>query len=262
VQNVYFDLTAEFNRERTLSILSSGQAVVYYGTAILSKDGDWLVEESDEACGRVRSVLAARGARYRAGAPLDRRWLAGGWSSHFEYRDEKQRRVRCDFLARPPRIDGSDLESLFRSPRAPGELAVIDIENLIRMKRTQRAKDYPVIAELARLLPEDREILYSTDPDRIIALAKRHGRVTLRPPVLEAVRGGSREDVVVALAKEIDALQEADRRRLEAYARTSRPYMEALVRSGHLAEAIEVSHEKIVDLAEDLLPFEAQEGLP
>jgi hypothetical protein len=262
VHNVYFDLTAEFNRERTLAILTSGQAVVYYGTAILSKDGDWLVEESDEACGWVRSVLAARGARYRAGAPLDPRWLAGGWSSHFEYRDEKGRRVRCDFLARPPRIEGSDLESLFRSPRAPGKLAVVDIETLIRMKRTQRAKDYPIIAELARLLPEDREILYSTDPDRIIALAKRHGQVTHRPPVLEAVRGGTREDVVVALAKEIDALQVTDRRRLEAYARASRPYLETLVRSGLLAEAIEEAHEKIVDLAEGLLPFEPEETPP
>ena len=43
-------------------------------------------------------------------------------------------------------------------------LIAVDPESLILMKQTQRAKDYPVIGELARLLPPEREVELTTDP--------------------------------------------------------------------------------------------------
>jgi hypothetical protein len=52
----------------------------------MSKDGDWILPEDEEALGHVLAVLAPRGARYRFGAPLDARWMRGGWSAHFEFR--------------------------------------------------------------------------------------------------------------------------------------------------------------------------------
>jgi hypothetical protein len=79
--NVYFDLTEEFNADGLIALLASGQAVVFYRIAMMSKDGDWVLRETEAACRRVRAVLAGRGARYRPAAPLDPRWLAGGWSS-------------------------------------------------------------------------------------------------------------------------------------------------------------------------------------
>ena len=102
VTNVYFELTREFNRLGPVAVLSSGQAVVYYRLAIMSKDGDGIVRETSEACDRVLSVLSERGAQYRPAAPLDTRWLGGGWSSHFEYRDARERRIRCDFVSTSP----------------------------------------------------------------------------------------------------------------------------------------------------------------
>lgn len=134
--NVYFDLTRTFNERGPIAALASGQAVVYYRVAIMSKDGDWVIRETSEACGRVLDVLTEREASYRPGAPLDPRWLAGGWSSHFEFADEKHRRVRCDFFSRPPRILPEATETLFAS--ATDALLVVDVESLIRMKRTQR----------------------------------------------------------------------------------------------------------------------------
>ena len=38
VPNVYFELTREFNRDAPVAALASGQAVVYYRVAIMSKD--------------------------------------------------------------------------------------------------------------------------------------------------------------------------------------------------------------------------------
>jgi len=101
--NIYVELTRAFNAEGLCAILSSGQAVVLHRLAIMSKDGDWLLRETSGAVERVLTVLEARGARYRFGAPLDLAWLAGGWSSHFEFQ-HGDLRVRTDFVTRPPRL--------------------------------------------------------------------------------------------------------------------------------------------------------------
>src|SRR6185295_1117283 len=225
MRNLYFDLTEELNAEGVIAVLASGQAVVYYRLAIMSKDGDWILRETPEACRKALAVLERHGARYRPSTPLDVRWLAGGWSSHFEFTDPERRRIRCDFVTRPPRLTTEDLSKLFGSEE-PGEaVKVVGIEPLIRMKQTQRAKDYPVIGELARLLPPEREIETTTDPDRILALASDFGTQSRRASVRAALAGGSRESVVVELARETDHLQQQDRARLETYKRAAEPYV-------------------------------------
>jgi hypothetical protein len=211
--NVYFDLTRAFNQRGPVVALASGQAVVPYRVAIMSKDGDWVIRETVEACGHVFDILTARAASYRPGAPLDPRWLAGGWSSHFEFSDDKQRRVRCDFFSRPPRVELLAIERLFASAGDP--FLVVDLESLIRMKRTQRAKDYAVIGELATRLAPEREILLTTDVERLLQLAPSYG-VGVHRPSVRAARAGDRDAVVVALARERDRHQQIDRARLDA----------------------------------------------
>jgi hypothetical protein len=249
--NVYFDLTRAFNARRPTAVLASGQAVVYHRVAIMSKDGDWILRESSEACAEILDVLAARDARYRAGAPLDVRWLAGGWSSHFEFADERNRRVRCDFFTRPPRLDQTAVERLFDTRGDP--LRVVDVETLIRLKWTQRAKDYAVIGELAARLPPDRELELTTDPDRLLALAQRAGVRSNRAAVIAAARG-DRDATVVSLAREADALQQADRRRLEAYAAAAEPFQRAFGRVTNEERRLPDGHAAICALAERFLP--------
>lgn len=248
--NAYFDLTDAFNHDGRIVLLTSGQAVVHYQLAIMSKDGDWVVRETDAACRRLREVLAGRGARYRPGAPLDPRWLAGGWSSHFELMDDEGRRLRCDFFSRPPRVSLQDVERLFAASQAP---AVVDAESLIRMKRTQRAKDYPVIGELARLLPPERELELTTDPDRVLELAPRYA--SERPAARAARDGRGRLAVVLALAEETDRLQQEDRRRVDVYARASEPYLRAFRELDRGELALPRSHDRLCRLAKRLLPM-------
>jgi len=85
-------------------------------------------------------------------------------------------------------------------------MMVVDLDALIAMKQTQRAKDYAVIGELATLLPPEREIELTTNPDRIIALAETMGRSSQRPVARLAATGADRHAVVLALAEEIDRL--------------------------------------------------------
>jgi hypothetical protein len=254
MRNLYFELTEELNAEGVIAVLASGQAVVYYQLAMMSKDGDWILRETPEACRRALVVLERHGARYRPSAPLDIRWLSGGWSSHFEFADPEGRRIRCDFVTRPPRVTPEDLLKLFAPEGAGGTLRVVGIEPLIRMKQTQRAKDYPVIGELARLLPPDREIELTTDPDRILALASDYGKGSQRAPVRTALSGGSREAVVVELARESDRLQQQDRARLEAYRIAVEPYLREFQAANLGALELAEAHPRAVELAERWLP--------
>ena len=253
--NVYFDLTEELNAEGPIAVLASGQAVVFYKISIMSKDGDWILRENPEACRRVLAILGRHGARYRPGAPLDVRWLAGGWSSHFELFDEERRRIRCDFVSRPPRMTLEEIHGLFGSAELAEPLRVLPIEPLIRIKQTQRAKDYPVIGELSRRLPPQREIELTTDPDRILALAPAYGQGSKRSPVRAALTTSARDAVVVELAREIDRLQQEDRARLERYRAASLAYLQqfqaAKIGDLDLPEA----HERLSELAEKLLPY-------
>ncbi|MCU0727644.1 MAG: hypothetical protein MUE73_17940 [Planctomycetes bacterium] len=254
MRNVYFDLTREFNARGRIAILTSGQAAVFYRTAIMSKDGDWILAESAEACERILEVLAAHNARYRPGAPLDIRWLGGGWSSHFEFPDEAGRRIRCDFMTRPPRLDAAVARGYFDGPAEPGRLEVVGLEDLILMKRTQRLKDYAVIGELARLLPPEREILFTTDPDRILELVPAHGADVARLPVQVARTEATREDVAIALTRETLALQEADAHRLRVYQRAGKAYLEHLRASGITGLPLAEAHPRMLRLAEEWLP--------
>ena len=249
--NVYFELTRAFNATAPIAALASGQAVVYYRIAIMSKDGDWVIRETEAACAHILDVLAARGAAYRPGAPLDRRWLAGGWSSHFEFMDDKERRVRCDFFSRPPRVSRQSLERLFATAVDP--LLVIDLESLIRMKRTQRAKDHVIIGELAARLPPPLEVRFTTDPDRLLALAPLHASASTREAV-RAAAAGNRDAVVVALARERDAQQRTDRARVDAYAAAAASYLAAFVRLAAAERRLPAAHPRVVALAERLLP--------
>jgi hypothetical protein len=255
MRNLYFDLTQELNEEGPIAVLASGQAVVFYRLALMSKDGDWILRETPDACRRALAVLAKYGARYRPGAPLDLRWLAGGWSSHFELSDPQGRRIRCDFVSRPPRVSLDEVAALFSAPQGPEPMLVVGVEPLIRMKQTQRAKDYPVIGELARLLPPEREVELTTDPDRILALASVYGKDSGRLPVRAARAGGSREDVVIALARETDRLQQEDRARLEQYRKASDTYLHEVqaTRIGDLP--LPQAHERICEIAERWLPY-------
>lgn len=251
--NVYFELTEAFNEHQPIAALASGQAVVFYQIAIMSKDGDWVIRESATACDRVLAVLESRGARYRPSAPLDVRWLEGGWSSHFEFFDERGRRVRCDFLSRPPRVSFECIERLFEQG-GHTRLLSIDVESLILMKQTQRAKDYAVIGPLATLLPPDREIDLTTDPDRIMDLAPRVGSASARPAVKAAVATQGRRAVVVALAEEADDLQQRDRRRVALYEAAAERYLAECRASGIADLPLAEAHTRLCEAAVRLLP--------
>lgn len=263
--NVYLRLTRELNEGRLRAVISSGQAVVLHRLAVMSKDGDWILREDEEAAGHVLAVLARHGARYRFGAPLDVRWLGGGWSAHFEFR-EGPLRVRADLVSRPPRLGPADLAAVWRSAKG-SPLPVVGVRPLIELKKTDREKDYAVIGELARLLSEPAEqLLCSRSAREILEIASRDrtlaSSLSSRRPALAAA-GNGREALEAALDAERRALMRANEERLDRYRRAAAAWSAAWpeVSAGVAGLALPEAHREIVRRAEALLPLSpAPEG--
>ncbi len=257
--NPYLELTAEFNRGRLRALLSSGQAVVFHRLAIMSKDGDWIVREDDEALRHILEVLAAKQSRYRFGAPLDRRWLQGGWSAHLEHR-EGGLRLRTDFVSRPPRIDARQLAAMWSKADASG-VPVIDLEPLAALKLTNREKDYAVVGELARRMTDPRQQLrFSRSARDLIDLAARHADLVQEllgtRPALAAIAAG-RDALEEAIDRERRQLMRSNEVRLDRYRAAAEawarqwPAVEARMRELPLTEA----HAMMTRFAAACLPF-------
>ncbi|HXV63522.1 MAG TPA: hypothetical protein VEK15_22665 [Vicinamibacteria bacterium] len=256
--NIYLRLTREFNEGRLRAIICSGQAVVLHRLAIMSKDGDWILREDDETLRHVLSVLEAHGARYRYGAPLEARWMRGGWSSHFEFREDGLR-VRADFFTRPPRISQADLTRIWNEQRAR-DIPFLDPPELAEMKKTNRERDYAVIGELARLMNRpELELLYSRSARDLIRLSREHPgvseRLTEARPLLAFISQG-RERLEQELDAERRRLIRLNEARLKAYGDAAADWY-ALWPSVAVETAglsLLEAHEIVVSRAEGVLP--------
>jgi hypothetical protein len=260
--SLYLGLTEAYNCGRYRTILSSGQACVVYRLAFASKDGDWILREDEESTRHVLGVMAGRGAKYRCGAPLDVRWMRGGWSSHLEY-TEGCLRVRTDFVTRPPRITSDRLQAIWRECEEAGALA-LPIRDLIRIKETMRAKDYPIIGALAQRLQDPEDILRMSRSAHKLAevIARDPARARIcfqeRPGLVEGIEHPDR--LPLLLAYEQVERQAMDRARMVRYAAAIQPWaakwkdLERRVVSMPLVEA----HALLVDAATGVLPEQVE----
>lgn len=128
-----------------------------------------------------------------AGWALDGRWMAGGWSAHFEFfhlhRPDSTLsvplRIRTDFVSRPPRLSAEDIEQLWRGQEEKvgnlesGWVPVVDLARLALLKQTDRERDYAVIGELARRMEPRDQMLFGRSARDLLELALRHPDLAL-----------------------------------------------------------------------------------
>jgi hypothetical protein len=204
-------------------------------------------------------VLSGRGARYRFGAPLDLRWLAGGWSSHLEMRTGPLR-LRTDFVTRPPRIDPAWLARIWAAADATGN-EVVDPVALAALKLTNREKDYAVIGELARLMTDPRDQLrYSRSSRDLTELASQHpaalaDALRLRPLLARVAEG--REALDEELDRERRAHIRANEERLKRYQAAAESWAAQWPALQRKIEGIALlaAHQVVTAAAESALPM-------
>lgn len=262
--NIYVELTKEFNRGKIRTIICSGQAVVLHRLAVMSKDGDWIIREDEESLNYILNVLAHYGAKYRFGAPLDIRWLKGGWSSHFEFR-HKGLRVRTDFFSRPPRIASERLKQVWEEQQN-SDLPFVNVIDLAELKKTNREKDYAVIGELARLMSNPRQqLLFSRSARDILSLAEKFPELITKlekqRPLLSHAADG-REKLEELLDAEKRTLIHKNENRLTLYLKAAEkwtatwPSIERKLANMPLLDA----HRILADQAKNVLPFGPKES--
>lgn len=132
------------------SLLMGGQACVLYGGAEFSRDTDLVVLADDENLRRLAVAIAVLEADVIAVPPFERRFLESGHAVHFRCRHPQAAGLRIDVMSQ---IRGlPDFEILWERRTTietdDGPIEVLALPDLITAKKTQRDKDWPMIARL------------------------------------------------------------------------------------------------------------------
>jgi hypothetical protein len=193
-----------------------GQACVFYGAAQFSKDVDLALFASDENFSRLRAALNDLNAKRIAVPRFDPGLLARGHAVHFRCQGGEADGLRVDVMTRlrdlpefavlwarrtTIRDENGDIFELF------------SVEDLVQAKKTQREKDWPMIAALIeghyRALggePTPERVAFwlaeSRTPERLISLARRF-------PDEARAQSNRRPLLRLAVCAESEALREA-----------------------------------------------------
>ena len=202
-------------------LLMGGQACVFYGAAEFSRDLDLVILLDDVNLDRLRHAFVELDASPIAVPTLDRDALSRGHAVHFRCRRPGVLGLRIDIMSRLRGV--SSFEELWErrtTIEADGEtIDLLSLPDLVRAKKTQRDKDWPMIRRLVE------QSFYSTDepseqavafwlaelrsPELLLEVADRYPDAALRSP-RETVQAALRRDRD-AIEAELDAEQQAER---------------------------------------------------
>jgi hypothetical protein len=136
------------------ALLMGGQACVLYGAAEFSRDADFAILASPENLGRLSEALAELQAEVIAVPPFMVRYLERGHAIHFRCKHPDAAGMRVDVMAR---LRGVDPFPKLWARRTTWDLPEgfqidsLSLPDLVRSKKTQRDKDWPMIRRLVEV---------------------------------------------------------------------------------------------------------------
>ncbi len=207
-----------------------GQACILYGGAEFSRDVDFAVDVSPANLRRLQGALREQKAEPIFFPPLSAAALRRGHACHFRCGAPATRGLRVDVMGRMRGAPSfGRLWSRRTEVRIPGvgPVSVVSLEDLVRIKKTQRDKDWAMIARLleADIAQHDwnadvRRIRFwlgeCRTPAMLIELARRFPaqarRESRRRVALRAAVRGDEEGIREGLRREQERERSADRR--------------------------------------------------
>jgi hypothetical protein len=139
-------------------LLISGQATVLYGATEFTEDLDIWVAPDQENLDRLVAALRRLNARVGPLTPyLTEQNARFGHGFHFLVTEPDGQSWPLDVMGQPPRVghfDSAFSDALALLPSLP-DLKTIDPMRLVVLKKTDRDRDYSVIARLVELVVED-----------------------------------------------------------------------------------------------------------
>jgi hypothetical protein len=217
-------------KKKVRALLMGGQACILYGAAEFTRDVDLAVAVAPDNIKRLRAALAALEAEQVFFPSLSVSVLRRGHACHFRCLGAGLRRLRIDAMSR---MRGVDSFARLWNRRVEidlpgvGRVAVMALADLVRAKKTQRDKDWPMIrrlieADVARAprRPDARRIAFWLREcrtfDLLADLARRYPalarRIAKSRPGLRAAMRGDERRTAFFLKQEEDRERERDRR--------------------------------------------------
>ena len=131
-------------------LLMGGQACVLYGAAEFSRDADLAIVADAANLTRLGEALEDLQATCIAVPPFETRYLEMGLAVRYRCRRPEASGLRVDVMSR---MRGVDAFAALWDRRTTLELEnevvdVMSLPDLVQAKKTQRAKDWPMIARL------------------------------------------------------------------------------------------------------------------
>jgi hypothetical protein len=128
-----------------------GQAFILYGAAEFTRDVDFAVAVAPRNLERLRAALADLEAEPVYFPPLSAAVLARGHSCHFRCLGAGLNELRVDVMSKMRGVD--PFVKLWKrrvvlALPGVGRLSVLALPDLVRAKKTQRDKDWPMVRRL------------------------------------------------------------------------------------------------------------------
>lgn len=222
-----------------------GQACVFYGAAEFSRDCDVVLLADGDNFARLQAALTELQAACIAVPPFEADFLRRGHAVHFRCEHSDAPGMRLDVMTTMRGVDSFDKLWNRRTTLVDdaGQVyEVLGVADLVRAKKTQRDKDWPMIRRLVEShyatyrdeVTEARVEFWlkeSRTPEMLIALAASYPAAARscakERPLLQEAFGASRS----ALAKELLAEELAERDRDRCYWEPLKRELEALRRA-------------------------------
>ena len=214
---------------RVRFLLMGGQACVFYGAAEFSRDTDIVLLADAANLKRLADALKTLRAEPIAVPPLSAAHLAKGHAVHFRCHHQEAEGMCLDVMSvlrgLPPFPTLWKRRTTVRIG-AHERFDLMSLPDLVRAKKTQRDKDWPMLSRLVeahyagnRSSPTARKtdfwFMEARTPALLIELARRHRvglrRCLLRRPLLALARDGREAELATALAAEENLERVADR---------------------------------------------------
>ncbi len=224
------------------ALLMGGQACVFYGAAEFSRDADLLVMADLDNLKRLKAALDDLKAECIAVPPFSAQYLRRGHAVHFRCQSPPAAGIRVDVMSSLRGVDTFPTLWSRRTTiaeRGGATYELMSLPDLVRAKKTQRSKDWPMVRRLleahylkhrSSALSEQQRFLLQElrTPELLIEAVKAWPEtareITPERPLLGVARKGELSRLESALDKEEQAERERDR----AYWRPLRKELERL----------------------------------
>ena len=142
---------SSIEEKRVRALLMGGQACILYGAAEFSRDTDLAVLASPANLARLRVALQDLQAEVIAVPPFEAKYLRRGHAVHFRCQDPEAVGMRIDVMTRMRGVDAFPKLWARRTSLALPDgtrCEVMSLPDLVRAKKTQRDKDWPMVRRL------------------------------------------------------------------------------------------------------------------